>query len=537
MLSPRTTSARVRATPDRSARVLSVADSVVVGLGGLRSTQFLPFHSHTSGANVLGVFPDTGLKACLVPTAMQAVEDAQETSVTEARGVHCVAHRCPFQRRNAKCPPVSSPGAMHHVAEAHDTAVSLAANDSSVPTNQSAPFNPSQSPPPSQPGGQDDLHSPTATHAVADAHDTSKSDPPIRLSCGGSCSDDQPEPFQRSASSPKRPVPIGPNPMATQNRIHGQETRLSAVMEGFGLGWIDHLLPFQPSTSGSEARSPPTAVHAFGEAQETSYNTPPPSGAGGISWINQRLPFQRSANGAGMLEPTAASPTAKHARLDGHETVRSQDEVLAGIGIALIANVLPFQRSETGTPLVSLVSLTFAYSAPTAMQALADEHDTVLSPTTGRDSAPAVKANPCPLALEAAPVPSPSVSVAHATTTRTNTREIALPRPLSPDGIDSPILATPTTTAYTEKPCHSEAESRCYSARTSVTSLTPTHGPRDDGDRSVSKLADDVADDRNACDSNSQCACRCEAAAFAGGLETRGTIEKPAAPRSRPLKA
>ena len=44
------------------------------------------------------------------------------------------------------------------------------------------------------------------------------------------------------------------------------------------------------------------------------------------------------------LDPTVNSPTAKHVRFDGHEAVRSQDDVRAGIGIALIAMLLPLNE-------------------------------------------------------------------------------------------------------------------------------------------------------------------------------------------------
>jgi hypothetical protein len=42
-----------------------------------------------------------------------------------------------------------------------------------------------------------------------------------------------------------------------------------------GVGWTDHRMPFQRTTSGVQHTVYPTAVHAFAEVQETLVNSLP----------------------------------------------------------------------------------------------------------------------------------------------------------------------------------------------------------------------------------------------------------------------
>jgi hypothetical protein len=80
---------------------------------------------------------------------------------------------------------------------------------------------------------------------------------------------------------------------------------------GLGVGWIDHLRPFQRSTNGGSeqgsrpqsgtAVQDPTAVHPLVEVHETPFSAlmvVPLAPAGlGVRWSDHFPPFQRSTNG------------------------------------------------------------------------------------------------------------------------------------------------------------------------------------------------------------------------------------------------
>jgi hypothetical protein len=89
---------------------------------------------------------------------------------------------------------------------------------------------------------------------------------------------------------------------------------------------MDHLLPFQRSTSVDLLFGPPenpTAVQARFDVHDTASRTLPCDPGGlGLRWIAHLLPFQRSTSVAVPYSPpaTAESPTAVQARLDVHDT-------------------------------------------------------------------------------------------------------------------------------------------------------------------------------------------------------------------------
>jgi hypothetical protein len=98
-----------------------------------------------------------------------------------------------------------------------------------------------------------------------------------------------------------------------------------------GVFWIDHLRPFQRSTNAVLTSDPtashdPTAVQAFAEAHDTPSSSTVRAPAGlRTRRIDHLLPFQPSTSIPSV--PWASlvkSPTATQARFDVHDTSRSQ---------------------------------------------------------------------------------------------------------------------------------------------------------------------------------------------------------------------
>src|SRR6516165_7824415 len=111
-------------------------------------------------------------------------------------------------------------------------------------------------------------------------------------------------------------------------------------------------------------------MHAVADVHETPFNRPPVG-----SCIDQELPSQRAAN-----PPMKNGPTAMHIVGDVHETPpRNAEGRLSpkpGVGVVWIFQVLPSQNSAS----VARMPL-----FPTAMQAVADVHETAfrLPPLVG----------------------------------------------------------------------------------------------------------------------------------------------------------
>src|SRR5438874_952914 len=84
------------------------------------------------------------------------------------------------------------------------------------------------------------------------------------------------------------------------------ETPLSTPLAG--LGWIDHLVPSQRSTSGALSAYP-TAVHAVGDV----HDTPSRLSRKMLFWVVRQVePVKASAS--------PSTPTATHAVGEVHET-------------------------------------------------------------------------------------------------------------------------------------------------------------------------------------------------------------------------
>ncbi|MFL5859704.1 MAG: hypothetical protein ACJ780_02850 [Solirubrobacteraceae bacterium] len=183
-------------------------------------------------------------------------------------------------------------------------------------------------------------------------------------------------PFQRSTSGnpvhgpepPEQPAPTSKPPTTVQAVADVHDTplkELEVAPAGLGIPWLDQILPFQRSTNGKPLLKDPAAMQAFADAHDTPFN--PPAGLG-IRCSDQVLPFQRSTNGPKL-------PTAVQTVADVHDTPLSPLLVApAGWGIRWLDQVKPFQRSTNGTELPAATSV----NAPTAVQALADVQDTPL---------------------------------------------------------------------------------------------------------------------------------------------------------------
>jgi hypothetical protein len=96
---------------------------------------------------------------------------------------------------------------------------------------------------------------------------------------------------------------------------------------------------------------------------------------------DQVLPFQLSASGdTAPVTVALLKPTAEQKVGEVHDTERRALNV-AGLGVATMVQVVPFHWAAT---VVSAVTAAF-WSSPTAMQFVAEMHDTELSSTRSPD--------------------------------------------------------------------------------------------------------------------------------------------------------
>jgi hypothetical protein len=156
----------------------------------------------------------------------------------------------------------------------------------------------------------------------------------------GTATCDQTLPFQFSAR-PVIGVPVSPT--ALQTEVEGHETA-ARLLDGYGGGlgesWIVQFTPFQRSTTDGwlplgVSSSHPTAVHARADTHDTPLKNPPRSSGGfGTAWIDQPRPVQRSAATIPPFPP-GPDPTAIQPLADQHDTLRN---VTADTGRDLIAS-------------------------------------------------------------------------------------------------------------------------------------------------------------------------------------------------------
>ena len=174
-------------------------------------------------------------------------------------------------------------------------------------------------------------------------------------------------------------------PTAVQVDIDVQDTPLNSLEltpSGVGVGWMVQLDPVQCSANGVEGPTmcgeglvadPPTAVQAEAEAHDTELRELKALPGGlGEGWIVQLVPFQRSTR---VVDAVAVllyvAPTAMQAVAEVHNTPLNKASV--GLGVVWIDQLVPFQRS-TNVPRVVRLD-----HPPTAVHAVAELHDTLSS--------------------------------------------------------------------------------------------------------------------------------------------------------------
>ena len=167
------------------------------------------------------------------------------------------------------------------------------------------------------------------------------------------------------------------DPTASHAVAEMQDTACKLLMAapvGFGVVWIVHAAPFQRSAKVRKvlpSLHAPTAVQAAAEVHETPLNEDLTAPVG--TWVDSSdhvVPFQRSAKVVEAKELFSQKPTALQAVADVHDTpLSSIEEAPLTVGTVWIPQVVPFQRSANATVPVP-------FELPTAVQAVADVHET-----------------------------------------------------------------------------------------------------------------------------------------------------------------
>jgi hypothetical protein len=182
-------------------------------------------------------------------------------------------------------------------------------------------------------------------------------------------------PFHASPSTavvslpPAEDDPTAVHEAADRHDTPSRRSRPSEVPDGFGVGWMDHAVPFHASASVAAsgpplpaAVPPPTPVHAP--------RPPRPQAARRASAPGRTPPGPRVPDRAA---PWMEAPTAVHAAAALHETpYRRLTIAPAGSGTVRTFQVLPFHVCASAT-MSSVLALS---SFPTAMQAVAAVQDT-----------------------------------------------------------------------------------------------------------------------------------------------------------------
>jgi hypothetical protein len=158
--------------------------------------------------------------------------------------------------------------------------------------------------------------------------------------------------------------------------------RVAVAPVGVGIVCSFHSVPFQLSAKGVYTLAllsyVPTIVQLLADVHETpvAYATFAPVGAG-IDWTFHSVPFQISAKGATMAELFSYSPTAMQALAEVHDTAsRLPLRVPLGSGVVVTFHSEPFQLSLSENSVPELLSL-----MPTAMQPVADAQATPYNTT------------------------------------------------------------------------------------------------------------------------------------------------------------
>ena len=123
---------------------------------------------------------------------------------------------------------------------------------------------------------------------------------------------------------------------------------------GLGTDWAVHVVPFQPSASGTGfwalLISLPPAVQAVAVGQDTARSSLASDPADPETrWKVQLVPFHRSASGVVVPVLLDLAPTAVQARAETHEIAKNPASGNpAGLGTGRMVQLVPFHRSTSG---------------------------------------------------------------------------------------------------------------------------------------------------------------------------------------------
>src|SRR5215467_10921586 len=119
---------------------------------------------------------------------------------------------------------------------------------------------------------------------------------------------------------------------------------------GLGVAWTLHFVPFQPSASGTGVWAPfislPPAVQAVAVGQDTASSSLACDPAEPeMGWMAQLVPFHRSASGVVAPVLLDSAPTAVQARAEAHETAKNPAAGKpTGAGTDWMVQLVPFHR-------------------------------------------------------------------------------------------------------------------------------------------------------------------------------------------------
>ena len=221
---------------------------------------------------------------------------------------------------------------------------------------------------------------PTTVQLAADLHDTPDRVVPVEPAGSGTDRAVQLVPFQDSATATVSGGPVDTQPAAMHLVAVGQETPVSMLPDVPGAdAWIVQLVPSQRSISGwnpEPVLTDPMAVQALADEHDTADRDVNSAPAGlGVDWIVQLVPFQDSASGAVVPGPVPGVwPTAMQELADLHDTAVKKLSTAEPDG-SIAVQPAPSQLSASGRIVPSEEVLA---TLPTAMQALADVQDTPL---------------------------------------------------------------------------------------------------------------------------------------------------------------
>ena len=192
-------------------------------------------------------------------------------------------------------------------------------------------------------------------------------------------------PVQDSISEPAAPAPT-----ATQRRCEAHEmlTSSEGLVDEVGFRTMDHESPSNDSVKAMiltflEVISPsaPTAAQNLGDTHETPNSASRFCPVRGLVIFDHCLPFQDSISGSSVEVvgevPSPTEPTATQKRVDTQDTPTKDDAWADVAGPCIVAQVLPFQDSISGSSVSPVLADKTA--SPTATQNVIDTHETWIS--------------------------------------------------------------------------------------------------------------------------------------------------------------